>query len=123
MARVSTTTKVVIGVVAFAVLGLVVGVSSNLPAIIEGFKEGRDTAYYGEMRSSCIASANESVKAQGAETSAPDIQQKIVGYCDCIVAEAKTKLPASEAVSLDLNSPEGSAKMTQLIEACAGKLQ
>ena len=123
MAAKLTTSRMIIVAVLLVLFGVILVVAFNMESFIKGFREGRDSAYYGQMRSNCVSSAGVSVKAQGADPATPEIKQKIEGYCDCIVAEARTKLPPSEGVSLDPNSPEGSAKVMELAKACMGKLQ
>jgi|SRR5215510_13733277 len=123
MAAKLTTSRMIIVAVLVVLFGAVFFVVFNMDSFIEGFRKGRDAAYYGQMRSNCVSSAGASVKAQGVDPAAPETKQKIEGYCDCIVVEAQTKLPPSEGASLDLNSPEGNAKVMQLANACMGKLQ
>jgi len=118
-ARLSTGRKVVV-VVLIVLFAAFLGVAFNIDAIVEAFKQGRDKAFYTSMGESCVRSATQSVQAKGADVAA--LKPKIVAYCDCVVQEAKNRFPAGEAASLDMNSAETQSKLTDLAQACAGKL-
>jgi len=119
VARLSTGRKVVV-VVLIVLFAAFLGVAFNIDAIVEGFKKGRDKAFYTSMGESCVSSATQSAEANGADVAA--LKPKIAAYCDCVVQEAKNRFPPDQAASLDMNSAETQSKLTDLAQACAGKL-
>lgn len=111
--------KIVIGVVV-VLFGIFLGVAFNMKSIIEGYKSGRDAAFFTSFRESCLSSAKQSVTSNGGDATA--LQPKIEAYCDCAIQEAKARIPSEQLQTLDPNSPEGQSKMAEVIQACLPKL-
>lgn len=118
-AQLSTGRKIAIGVAIF-IFAAFLGVAFNMKSIMEGYKSGRDAAFFTGMHASCLTSAEQSVQANGGDVAA--LKSKIESYCDCAVQEAKNRIPPEMAESLDLNSAEGQSKLAEVVQACAGKL-
>lgn len=115
----STGRKIAV-VVLIVLFGAFLGVGFNIQSITEGYKRGRDEAFYTNMHDSCINSGMRSAQANGADAST--IKPKIEAYCGCVVQEAHNRLPPDAAASLDLASIAGQSKMTELVQACAAKI-
>jgi hypothetical protein len=84
---------------------------------------------YGEvvfknMHDHCISSASDTIRKSGADPDA-DVKGRIVGYCDCIVADVRAQFTLSEIADLE-KDPEQIARdsrMKAIIERCVAKFR
>jgi hypothetical protein len=116
MAADPTTDRKIRFAVMFAGLVALVVAVLNMPSIIDGFKRGREDAYYTSMRDSCIRTATETAEAGSSDTAT--IKPKINNYCGCVTDATRVRMP--ELASLDPNSLDSATRtrLQDIIKSC-----
>jgi hypothetical protein len=116
MATAPTTARKIRAAVALAGLVALVVAVLNISSIIDGFKRGREDAYYTSMRDSCVRTATETVQAGNSD--AATVRPKINDYCGCVTDMTRVRMP--ELASLDPNSLDEATRvrLQDIIKTC-----
>ena len=77
------------------------------------------------MHDHCISSAGDTIRRSGADPDAADVKGKIVGYCDCIVADVRAQFTLSEIADLEKDPGQiaSDPKMKAIIDRCVAKFR
>ena len=81
-------------------------------------------AVYSNMHEHCISSANDTLRKSGADPNAADVHGRVVGYCDCVVADVRAQFTLTEISDLEKDSERiaGNPKMKAIIDRCVAKI-
>jgi len=116
-----------------SLLLVVVGVGLVIAYDIGGLRTravNRVSGAYGDvvfknMHEQCISSASETIRKSGADPDAADVNGKIVGYCDCVVADVRAQFTLAEIADLEKDPARiaDDPRMKAIIESCVAKFR
>jgi hypothetical protein len=80
---------------------------------------------FSNMHEHCISSASDTIRKSGADPDAADVKGKIVGYCDCVVADVRVQFTLSEIADLEKDPARiaGDPRMKAIIQRCVAKFK
>jgi hypothetical protein len=115
-----------------ALLAIVIGGVLVVAYDVGGFRtravdrvgEVNGDAVYSNMHEHCISSANDSMRQSGADPDAADVKGRVVGYCDCVVANVRAQFTLSAIADLEKDPARiaSNPKMKAIVDRCVAKI-
>jgi hypothetical protein len=116
-----------------ALLVVVIGVGLVIAYDVGGLRtravnrasEADGDVVFKNMHEHCISGASDTIRKSGADPDAADVKGKIVGYCDCIVADVRAQFTLSEIADLEKDPGQiaSDPRMNAIIQRCVAKFR